>query len=92
MESLKQDEKTILSPEEYIQRHKLAFRCAFDFLNEHFPPGEDAEWWLKATRELKAASIEHGEDRLLNGLLLGVFEYIYDEYEIRRKANGKSEG
>jgi len=80
----------IPSPEEYAKRHQKAFRAAFDFLNKHFPPGDGEEWWLGVAKDADIASIENGENKLVNGLIAGVMDYIEDEWK-RRKCNGKTE-
>lgn len=76
----------ILQPEQYAAVHKAAFRSAFDFLNAHFPPGMEPEFWLKACDDIaKASEAAHG-DVLTNNLLAAVYDYIESEYKIRRKA------
>lgn len=82
----------MMSPEEYLKEHQKAFRTAFDFLTSHFPPGMEPEWWEQAARELSAASIEAGENKLVIGLLVGVYDYLEDEYKLRRKQSGKADG
>lgn len=81
----------ILTPEEYAKRHKESFRCAFDFLNSHFPPPTDPDWWLKAAEDVSKASISCGENRLVIGLLMGVYDYLDEEYKLRRKENGEAD-
>ena len=81
----------MMSPEDYLKQHQKAFRTAFNFLTSHFPPGMDPEWWEKAARELSAASVEDGEDKLVIGLLIGVYEYLGEEYKLRREQNGKTD-
>lgn len=80
----------ILTPAEYVQRHKDAFRCAFDYLNTHFPPGTDPDWWDQAGRDLSAASISQEENKLIINLLVGVYNYIEDEYKLRREKHGEA--
>ena len=79
-----------MTPEEYAKIHQKAFRCAFDFLNEHFPPQQEDEWWLKTAQECSAASAAFGENVLVIGLLNGIMDYLGDEYK-RRYGNGKAE-
>lgn len=76
-----------MTPEEYAKIHQKAFRCAFDFLNEHFPPQQEEEWWLKTAKECSAASAAFGENVLVIGLLNGIMDYLGDEYK-RRYGNG----
>jgi len=77
-----------MSPEEYARMHQKAFRCAFDFLNQHFPPGHDPEWWDQAAKDVSAASISAGENTLVIELLDGVYTYLGKEYQERSKQNG----
>lgn len=80
-----------MTPEEYAKMHQKAFRVAFDFLNTHFPPGIEPEWWDRSAKELSAASVAAGENDLVNGLLVGVFDYLGNEWKRRRKENGTTE-
>lgn len=81
----------MMSPEEYLKQHQKAFRTAFDFLTSHFPPELDPAWWEKAAQDASAASIEAGENKLVIGLLIGVYDYLDDEYKLRRDLNGKAD-
>lgn len=81
----------VLTPEGYVDRHKKAFRCAFDYLNAHFPPESEPEWWERAAKDVSEASISNGENKLVTGLLLGVYDYLEDEWKLRRKENGEAE-
>lgn len=74
-----------LSPQEYYTLHQKAFRCAFDFLNSHFPPGEDPEWWEGATKDLEIASISQKENTLAVELLTGVWFYLEKEMKRRKE-------
>ena len=65
-----------MTPEEYAKMHQKAFRCAFDYLQKHFPPGDDPEWWEQAAKDLSAFSIAAGENRLVIELLAGVYDYL----------------
>lgn len=76
----------ILSPQEYVARHKQAFRVAFDYLNAHFPPGEGSEWWEQTAKDASDAYMP-GDNKLLRELLIGVYTYIEEEYKIRRDNN-----
>ena len=73
-----------MTPEEYVSMHQKAFRVAFNFLNSHFPPGLEPEWWDQAAKELSEASVLSGENKLVIGLLNAVFEYLGDEYKKRK--------
>lgn len=73
-----------MSPQEYAKEHQKAFRTAFDFLTSHFPPGMDLSWWEQAAKDASAASIEAGENKLVNGLLAGVMDYLESEWRKRK--------
>ena len=73
------------TPQEYVERHKKAFRDAFNFLNAHFPPQPDADWWKATTEDITAASLKDGENKLIVGLLTGVFDYLDSESKLRRE-------
>ena len=82
-----------MTPEQYYAKHQRAFRCAFDFLNAHFPPVQDPGWWLKASEDIKAADDNEHGNQLATLLLIGVWDYLDSELK-RRIANGSvnSEG
>ena len=75
-----------MTPEEYAKAHQKAFRVAFDFLNTHFPPGMDPEWWDTAAKEISATSVAAGEGVLVIELLNAVYTYLGHE-DHRRKDN-----
>lgn len=74
-----------MTPEEYAKMHQKAFRCAFDYLNKHFPPGQDSEWWEQAVKDLSAFSIAAGENRLAVELLSGVYDYLESVWKEKYK-------
>ena len=79
-----------MTPEKYAAMHQKAFRTAFDYLNAHFPPGSDPDWWDKAAKELSAASVQAGENILVLELLNAVYNYLESERK-RRGGNGPAE-
>lgn len=79
-----------MTPEEYARMHQKAFRVAFDFLNQHFPPADSDEWWLKMADDCGKASVSCGENRLLMELLSGIANYLGKEFK-RRNENGGTE-
>ena len=79
-----------MTPEEYGEMHKQAFRVAFNFLHEHFPPGMDPAWWDKSAQELSEASISAGENMLVIELLNAVYSYLGHEYHQRRGDHGST--
>ena len=80
-----------MTPEEYAKMHQKSFRIAFDFLNTHFPPGTEPEWWDRAAKELSDASIMGGETKLVIELLVAVYNYLGEEYKKRSENNGCTE-
>ena len=72
-----------MTPEEYAKEHQKAFRTAFDFLHDHFPPEEDPAWWDQAAKNCSAASVMAGESPLVLELLTAVMSYLGDEYKRR---------
>jgi len=74
-----------MTPEEYAKEHQKAFRTAFDFLHEHFPPEEDPAWWDQTAKECSAASVAAGESKLVLELLTAVMSYLEIEYRRRYK-------
>ena len=77
-----------MTPEQYAKIHQKAFRCAFDFLNAHFPPGDTDEWWIQTAQDCSAASVAFGETPIAIELLNAIMNYLGDEYK-RRCEDGK---
>lgn len=73
------------SPADYVKLHQGAFRCAFDFLTSHFPPGSDPEWWDQTATEASAASESQLDNPLVMKLLNAVMDYLEIEYKERRE-------
>lgn len=59
--------------------HKAAFRVAFDFLDAHYPPGDDQEYWLKTCDDIRVASDENILNTLCQELLSAVLIYLSDK-------------
>ena len=72
-----------MTPEEYAKAHQKAFRTAFNFLNAHFPPGETDEWWLQTAQDGALATEESSSEPLTVQLLIGVTNYLGEEYKRR---------
>ena len=81
-----------MTPVEYAKMHKEAFRSAFDFLNTHFPPGDDEAWWDQAAKDCSVASVAAGENRLVMELLIAVMDYLENERKKRGEKDGGIEG
>ena len=72
-----------MTPEEYVQQHKAAFRIAFDFLNAHFPPGQDPEWFEQTAKDFSEVGTVNYSNDLAIQLLLGVYSYLEHEWKRR---------
>lgn len=57
--------------------YKKAFRIAFDFLERWKPCPDTLEEWEAAARELGTIGAQNGNDPLLCGLIIAV----YDEFD-----------
>ena len=82
--SAEQIDTVPMTPEEYAKNHQQSFRAAFDFLASHFPPGMDPDWWVKTGQDVTKVSVSLKENKLLRGLLVGVYEYLEEEFQKRR--------
>lgn len=63
---------------ECASSHPKAFRAAFDFLAEHFPPEDTEEYWLKVAKDSGDVSARTNEDPLTVQLMSGVINYLND--------------
>ena len=63
----------------YIDKHKKAFRVAFDFLNKFFPPRRDPDWFREQVNPvwdgLLAEADEEGNN-LTHRPLMEVYAYL----------------
>ena len=81
-----------MTPEEYARIHQKAFRVAFDFLKNHFPPVNSEEWWLKLAKDSGDVSIICTEDPLTIQLVSGVINYLDHECKARSDDSGETVG
>lgn len=77
----------IWKPQEYAAYHRMVFRVAFDFLNAHFPPQYDPEWWKQVAIDTSAASDKVKGGTLINGILLAISDYLEEEWKKRKEAD-----
>lgn len=75
------------TPGTYAAIHKQAFRIAYDFLNEHFPPEHDPNWWDKTMSDVSLIGNMYGENKLVVCLITALVEYLTEEDE-RRTGHG----
>lgn len=78
----------IWKPEEYATYHKMVFRVIFNFLNAHFPPQPEEEWWLKLSEDIGKASDEAKGGPFVDGMLAAVADYLEEEWRKRKTAVG----
>lgn len=76
MNSLAKMEKQIQSSQRYDQEHKRAFRVAFNLLKELFPPKDDAEYWVFASKRVALMDHDNKDNPLCRELLLAVYSYL----------------
>ena len=81
---------SVHTPEQYAAIHKQAFRIAFDFLNEHFPPENSAEWWEQAANDVTQIGNMYGESRCVVHLVAAVYEYLEEVNKRRVQDVGKT--
>lgn len=81
------DHNEIWKPSEYATYHKMVFRAMFDFLNTHFPPQDDPEWWKKLSEDLNITSEKTKGGVLVNGILLAISDYLEEEWKKRKDAD-----
>lgn len=62
----------------YDQRHKQAFRIAFDALKEVFPPENTLEYWEKTNERCKDVYNAHIDNPLCRHLMTAVMNYLGD--------------
>lgn len=83
--------ESVWKPEEYAAYHKLVFRTMFDFLNEHFPPQDDPDWWIKFSQDMSVASDKVKGGPLADGMLLAIGNYMEEEFKKRRVSNEQTD-
>ena len=78
----------MMTPEQYAVQHRKAFRVAFDFLTNHFPPENTDVYWQKVVKDSGDISAECEEDPLTVQLVSGVINYLDRECKKRSDDNG----
>ena len=76
MQSLAQAEQSVATEQQKAAMHKYAFRTAFDFLAEMWPPVLSADYFTLAAAKCNERFNQSGQDKLTHELLLGVFNYL----------------
>lgn len=63
--------------QEYVEKHKKAFRMAFDLLQALWPPKNDPTWFVTVAYPKSAEAYAELHDNPLGmNLILDVFEYL----------------
>ena len=76
MQSLAQAEQSVTTEQQKVATHKYAFRTAFDFLAEMWPPTLSQDYFTLAAAKCNERFNQSGQDKLTHELLLGVFNYL----------------
>ena len=76
MQSLARAEQSVATEQQKTAMHKYAFRAAFDFLAEMWPPVLSADYFTVAAAKCNERFNQSGQDKLTHELLLGVFNYL----------------
>lgn len=76
MQSLVNAEQTVATEQQKAATHKYAFRTAFDFLAEMWPPSLSADYFTLAATKCNERFNQSGQDKLTHELLMGVFNYL----------------
>ena len=76
MQSLVNAEQTVATEQQKVATHKYAFRTAFDFLAEMWPPTLSQDYFTLAAAKCNERFNQSGQDKLTHELLLGVFNYL----------------
>lgn len=67
--------------------HQAAFRAAFDFLEQFYPPRDDEEYWLKAANECGRVAAEHDGNPLIIPMMITMMDYLGEVWKERK--NGR---
>lgn len=66
-----------------MQEYKLAFRLAFDLLQQHTPAERTGEYWTQAAKDVAQITAQRPGDHLLMDLLIAVYS------ELERQASAR---
>ena len=61
--------------------HKAAFRTAFEYLQENWPPVNSKDFFLVSASKANKAYNESDGNKLARKLILAVMEYLFDQAE-----------
>ena len=63
--------------------HQAAFRAAFDFLEQFYPPRDDEEYWMKAAKECGRIAAEHDGNPLIIPMMITMMDYLGEVWKER---------
>ena len=75
-QSLTEAEQSVATEQQKASMHKHAFRTAFDYLAEMWPPVLSADYFTLAAAKCNERFNQSGQDKLTHELLMGVFNYL----------------
>ena len=68
--------------------HQAAFRAAFNFLEQFYPPRDDEEYWVKMAETCVNVTHQHEGNPLIIPLMLTMMDYLGEVWKERQ--NGKT--
>ena len=74
--SLTEAEQSVATEQQKVAMHKHAFRTAFDYLAEMWPPTLSQDYFTLAATKCNERFNQSGQDKLTHELLMGVFNYL----------------
>lgn len=78
-QSVSDAEKAMRQQADQAEVHKHAFRTAFDYLKEMWPPVNTADYFTVAAKKVNERYDTSDQDPLTNKLLMAVYEYLDGE-------------
>ena len=64
--------------------HQAAFRAAFDFLEQFYPPRDDEEYWIKAAETCGNVAYQHEGNPLIIPLMVTMMDYLGETWKERQ--------
>ena len=68
--------------------HQEAFRAAFNFLEQFYPPRDDDAYWLKMAETCGNVAYQHEGNPLIVGLMVAMVDYLGETWKERQ--NGRT--
>ena len=64
--------------------HQAAFRAAFDFLEQFYPPRDDDEYWLKMAETCGNVAYQHEGNPLIIPMMTTMADYLGEVWKERQ--------